>query len=273
MIKDVFASIVGSAACVYTGQPFDTIKVRMQVQTGEFKSALHCFQKTIKKEGIAALWKGSVPAFMGALGENAVGFAVNGELKRIVATFDSSPWLTSIQPYLIGSITGACSATVLCPSDVIKCRAQMSRMHGGSGSMTDIIRQTLQKQGPLGLYTGFTSQLLRDVPFYASFFGTYDSGCKILRKMFPHWPDAAIYFMSGGLAGQMAWIVATPSDVIKSIVQTSPIHVTARQTAANILKTQGMRGFFNGMSVAVVRAFPANAALFLGYELARKVLP
>ena len=26
-IKDVFASIVGSAACVYTGQPFDTVKV------------------------------------------------------------------------------------------------------------------------------------------------------------------------------------------------------------------------------------------------------
>ncbi len=26
-IKDVIASIVGSAACVYTGQPFDTIKV------------------------------------------------------------------------------------------------------------------------------------------------------------------------------------------------------------------------------------------------------
>ena len=27
-IKDVIASVVGSAACVYTGQPFDTIKVR-----------------------------------------------------------------------------------------------------------------------------------------------------------------------------------------------------------------------------------------------------
>jgi hypothetical protein len=26
--KDILASIVGSAACVYTGQPFDTVKVK-----------------------------------------------------------------------------------------------------------------------------------------------------------------------------------------------------------------------------------------------------
>ena len=26
IFKDVFSSIVGSAACVYTGQPFDTVK-------------------------------------------------------------------------------------------------------------------------------------------------------------------------------------------------------------------------------------------------------
>lgn len=34
--KDVIASVVGSAACVYTGQPMDTIKVRTQVQPGVF---------------------------------------------------------------------------------------------------------------------------------------------------------------------------------------------------------------------------------------------
>ncbi|CAN0519395.1 unnamed protein product, partial [Scytosiphon promiscuus] len=30
--KDVVSSIFGSAACVYTGQPLDTIKVRMQAR-------------------------------------------------------------------------------------------------------------------------------------------------------------------------------------------------------------------------------------------------
>ena len=30
IIKDMLAGFVSSAACVYTGQPFDTVKVRLQ---------------------------------------------------------------------------------------------------------------------------------------------------------------------------------------------------------------------------------------------------
>ena len=83
-LKDVLASVVGSAACVYSGQPFDTVKVRMQVQPGEFKNSLECFRKTMVGEGIPTLWRGSVPAFMGALSENAMAFCINGNLKRLL---------------------------------------------------------------------------------------------------------------------------------------------------------------------------------------------
>ena len=88
-LKDVLASVVGSAACVYSGQPFDTVKVRMQVQPGEFKNSLECFRKTMVGEGITTLWRGSVPAFIGALSENAVAFCINGNLKRLL-----EGWLT-----------------------------------------------------------------------------------------------------------------------------------------------------------------------------------
>jgi len=37
------------------------------------------------------------------------------------------------------------------------------------------------------------------------------------------------------------------------------------------VRTRGVyRGVFAGVEVAVIRAFPANAALFVGYEYARK---
>jgi hypothetical protein len=35
---------------------------------------------------------------------------------------------------------------------------------------------------------------------------------------------------------------------------------------------QGPLALYNGLGVALIRAFPANAALFLGYELCREVL-
>ena len=273
VFKDVVASVVGSAACVYTGQPFDTIKVRLQVQVGKFRNALHCFNTITKAEGVLALWKGAVPAFVGSLGENAVGFGVNGALRRIFVKYDSIPGFTTLRPYLTGGVTGFFSAFVLCPADVVKCRTQMNRLHGGSGLMSDVVRSTFRRQGMLGFYTGFTAQLLRDVPFYMSFFGSYETGCKLLRIAFPELPDTAIYFISGGFAGQIAWVVSMPADVVKSVVQTSTERVTPRQVANNILRTQGIRGFLSGIEVAIIRAFPANAALFVGYELSRKLFP
>ena len=54
-VKDVIASVVGSAACVYTGQPFDTVKVRMQVS--HWSSSFECARSTFSNEGVVSLWK------------------------------------------------------------------------------------------------------------------------------------------------------------------------------------------------------------------------
>ena len=39
----------------------------------------------------------------------------------------------------------------------------------------------------------------------------------------------------------------------------------------SIYRARGFRGFFVGLEVAIVRAFPANAALFVGYELTKEL--
>jgi hypothetical protein len=44
------------------------------------------------------------------------------------------------------------------------------------------------------------------------------------------------------------------------------------KTARQILAERGFKGFFAGIEVAIVRAFPANAALFVGYEITRSLL-
>ena len=198
--KDVLASIVGSTACVYTGQPFDTVKVRMQVQPGEFKGTIDCFRKTFKGEGITALWKGSLPALTGALSENAMAFGVNGLLKRY---FFQQPDVNEnrlfhyLHPFINGGITGAFTAVVLCPCDVVKCRAQLSRARGINASVRDIVLSLYQTQGIRGLYTGFAAQVMRDIPFYASFFGVYGVCCQYLKAS-TTWSDTSVYFVSGG---------------------------------------------------------------------------
>ena len=54
--KDVVASVLGSMAQTYAGQPLDTIKVRMQGVHNEFRNPVDCFIKTVRKEGALSLW-------------------------------------------------------------------------------------------------------------------------------------------------------------------------------------------------------------------------
>eukprot|EP01035_Chromulina_nebulosa_P024402 gene24402-31766_t len=249
----------------------------MQVQPGIFISPYLCIRKTLQDEGLFALWRGSLPAFMGALSENAMAFGVNGLLKRFLNTNTSSDnnKRSYIEPLITGGITGIFIPIVLCPCDVLKCRAQVNRLKGQTTGITlrHVFSDTIKQHGIKGLYTGITIQLTRDVIFYSSFFGSYDIMCDIMKKN-TKWSDTFIYFMAGGFAGQIAWILSISTDTIKSRIQTS-IEVPAPPITTvfnDILKNQGYKGFFRGIEVAVVRAFPANAALFVGYEITRQSL-
>lgn len=73
-------------------------------------------------------------------------------------------------------------------------------------------------------------------------------------------------------AGQAGWLASIVPDTVKSRIQTSANPLSFSLTAKEILSTRGWRGFFTGVEVALVRAFPANAALFVGYELTRELL-
>lgn len=197
-VKDMLASIVGSAACVYTGQPFDTVKVRMQVQPGEFKGAVDCFRKTMWGEGVAKLWSGSVPALTGALLENAAAFSVNGALKRVLGERQKAGAKESYyEPFMTGSITGMFTAFVLCPCDIIKCRAQMSRATGQDARIREVVARIVNRDGLKGFYRGISAQVIRDIPFYGSFFGSYDVLCRVLRAN-TKWSDSSVYFVAGG---------------------------------------------------------------------------
>ena len=87
-------------------------------------------------------------------------------------------------------------------------------------------------------------------------------------------PDAAIYGTAGGLAGQIAWACSIVPDSVKSRIQTSASLTElpgSIETFRHIVKKKGYRGLFAGVEVALIRAWPANAALFVGYEYTKKL--
>jgi len=211
--------------------------------------------------------------------ENAAAFGINGALTRMdLFGHDASASGKQIQPedvpvhesFVSGSITGFLTALVLCPCDVIKCRSQIALGKNMPHDTMSVLRHTLATTGTRGLFVGMGAQILRDVPFYAVFFGVYQNVCSFIRAK-TAWTDGAVYATAGGLAGQLAWVSSIVPDAVKSTIQTAAHPKPFMVTLKDIVRTRGVyRGVFAGVEVAVIRAFPANAALFVGYEYARK---
>ena len=78
--------------------------------------------------------------------------------------------------------------------------------------------------------------------------------------------------VAGGVAGLSGWAVAIPMDVVKNRHQAKLGPSSSVQTVASLFRSEGIRGFYRGGAVTLVRSVPANAATFLGYETALRVL-
>lgn len=66
-----------------------------------------------------------------------------------------------------------------------------------------------------------------------------------------------------------------PPDVIKSRLQSAPTGKYpggGMQVFKELMAKEGVAGLFKGLGPAMIRAFPANAACFMGYEVAMKYM-
>lgn len=85
-------------------------------------------------------------------------------------------------------------------------------------------------------------------------------------------------FLAGGSSGICYWLSCYPIDLVKNKMQAAPDiyppkFAGMRDAFRSVYRTEGIRGFFVGFTPCALRAFPANAAAFLGFEAAMRLIP
>ncbi|XP_078371292.1 mitochondrial ornithine transporter 1-like [Oculina patagonica] len=231
MVKDFTAGAIGGTACVFAGQPFDTIKVKMQTFPTLFKTAFDCGVKTIKQEGFKGLYAGTIPSLAANIAENSILFLFYGQclsvVKKIVGKQDEKE-LSILNRAFAGSGAAVFSSFALCPTELVKCRLQaqhqMNIMAGKTGIKSGVMQVTMQiirQDGFLGLFRGLTPTLVREVPGYFFFFGGYELSRYLLTPKGKTVDEigAVRLIFSGGMAGVSLWVAIFPADVIKSRIQ------------------------------------------------------
>jgi solute carrier family 25 carnitine/acylcarnitine transporter 20/29 len=140
---------------------------------------------------------------------------------------------------------------------------------------------TLVDQYPLE-YCPFVFNHTNIIPYHTdptlthNRFGTYE----VMKRSFvtmqglddPSKLSPLAVMTAGGLAGMACWGVSIPPDVLKSRFQTAPEgkYKGVFDVYRTLVKEEGYGALFTGFRPAMIRAFPANAACFLGMEMARK---
>jgi len=279
---DFTAGIIGGTCCAYVGQPMDTVKVKIQTYPNLYSSAIRCAIETVKKEGFSKLYAGSVPAVWANIAENSVLFLSYGQCSQIVAGIAGSNKdnMSLFQKACSGSFAAIFAAFALCPLELIKCRMQTLVEFGGTSkniTPTTIIRDVLRRDGPLGFYHGITSTILRDVPGYFFFFGGYESTRYYLTREGDDPENVGLLrtIIAGGVGGLCIWTTCYPIDVVKSRMQVYSAGgqaVGAIEVCRALWREGGAHAFYRGIAPTLFRSFPANAALFAGYEYSKVFL-
>lgn len=267
-VKSFASGGFGGICAVLTGHPFDLVKVRLQ--TGMYTSAIECVKGTIAKDGLTGLYRGVSAPLLGVTPMFAVSFWGYDVGKRIISNYtgkDSSQFeIKHISA--AGFISAIPTTLVAAPFERVKVVMQVQE---GKGSMAGTVAKMYKEGGLKSVFKGSIATLARDGPGSAIYFATYEIIKKRLTKPGEDTPLLAIV-TAGGFAGVSMWLTIFPIDTIKSTQQSSTSNVSIAQTTKNIFAKGGIKAFFPGVGPALLRSFPANAATFLGVELARDFL-
>ncbi|EXJ88428.1 hypothetical protein A1O1_05358 [Capronia coronata CBS 617.96] len=266
--------------------PIDLVKTRMQNQRsvlpGErlYENSIDCARKVIRNEGFRGLYSGVLPQLVGVAPEKAIKLTVN-DLIRGRFTDKQTNAIPLPAEILAGGSAGACQVVFTNPLEIVKIRLQVQ---GELAKKSDAVPKRsamwiVRNLGILGLYKGASACLLRDVPFSAIYFPTYNH---LKRDMFGESQQKRLGVLqlltAGAIAGMPAAYLTTPCDVIKTRLQVEArkgdvVYNGLTDCARKIWQQEGFRAFFKGGPARILRSSPQFGFTLASYEVLSKLFP
>ena len=234
----------------------------------------------IQQEGLSGLYRGVASPLLAVTPAFAISFWSCDLAKTLIVDYNNNKNnnntmtkndLSIGQVAAVGAFSGFPLSLVLGPSERIKCLMQVDKQKSYNGFL-DCASKVYAEGGMASVFRGTGSAALRDVPGNAAYFAGYEfckrQLCVLEGRNTPSTPSI---LLAGGMAGVANWIVAIPFDTLKSRIQTAPAgqYSSYIDVLRQTVQKEGVQALFRGLTPALLRAFPANAACLLGVETAR----
>jgi solute carrier family 25 thiamine pyrophosphate transporter 19 len=269
--------------------PLDVIKIRLQLQTHSlsdprshqgiqgptYKGILPSLKTIVSQEGITGLWKGNIPAELLYVCYGGAQFTSYRSISQLQAALPYR-FPSAVESFISGAGAGAIATTATYPLDLLRTRFAAQGSEKIYASLLGSIRDIARDEGSRGFFRGVGAANFQIVPYMGLFFATYEA----LRLQIgtTHLPYGSGDATAGVLASVFAKTVVFPLDLVRKRLQVQgptrsryvhrniPEYRGVVRTLRTILRMEGVRGAYRGLTVSLVKAAPASAVTMWTYE-------
>ncbi|KAK4388736.1 Mitochondrial carrier protein CoAc1 [Sesamum angolense] len=286
-VKELIAGGAAGAFAKTAVAPLERIKILLQTRTQGFHS-LGIFQslmKLLKHEGVAGFYKGNGASVIRIVPYAALHFMTYEQYRLWILDNYSALGTGPVVDLLAGSAAGGTAVLCTYPLDlartklayqIVDTRGTMQlgkrqfNAHPAYSGIRNVIER-VYKEGECAPFRGIGPTLIGILPYAGLKFYIYEE----LKRHVPeeHQKSILLRLSCGATAGLFGQTFTYPLDVVRRQMQVEPSaqggvrYRSSFEGLVSIVRVQGWRQLFAGLSINYIKIVPSVAIGFTAYDM------
>ncbi|KAF7382639.1 hypothetical protein HZH68_014749 [Vespula germanica] len=256
--------------------PLDRIKVYLQVHGTRHCNISSCFRYMLREGGITSLWRGNGINVLKIGPETALKFMAYEQVKRAIKGNDTRE-LGLYERFMAGSMAGGISQSAIYPLEVLKTRLAL-RKTGEFSSIIDAAKKIYKQGGWKSFYRGYIPNLIGILPYAGIDLAVYETLKNSYLRTHKKDEQPAFWLLllcgtASSTAGQVcSYPLALVRTKLQAEISTGSDANTMIGVFKDILKREGIRGLYRGITPNFLKVAPAVSISYVVYEHFRQAL-
>ncbi|KAM7507504.1 hypothetical protein LguiA_017957 [Lonicera macranthoides] len=295
-VKELIAGGAAGAFAKTAVAPLERIKILLQTRTEGFHSlgVYQSLKKVLKHEGVAGFYKGNGASVFRIVPYAALHFMTYEQYRGLILDNYSVLGTGPVVDLLAGSAAGGTAVLCTYPLDLARTKLAYqvvdARKSYGNGARSlhtqphysgikNVIGSVYKEGGVRGLYRGVGPTLIGILPYAGLKFYVYEE----LKRHVPeeHQKSIMMRLSCGALAGLFGQTFTYPLDVVRRQMQVEHLQPSTnsgaryrntREGLKIIIRDQGWRQLFAGLSINYIKIVPSVAIGFTAYDMMKSWL-
>ncbi|OIS97478.1 PREDICTED: mitochondrial substrate carrier family protein P [Nicotiana attenuata] len=293
-VKELIAGGAAGAFAKTAVAPLERVKILLQTRTEGFHSlgVYQSLKKLLKHEGVIGFYKGNGASVLRIVPYAALHYMTYERYRGWILNNYSALGTGPVVDLLAGSASGGTAVLCTYPLDLARTKLayQFKDTRGNLGNgirpthpqysgIKNVLESVYKEGGLRGLYRGVGPTLIGILPYAGLKFYVYEE----LKRHVPEEQQTSILMRlsCGAIAGLLGQTFTYPLDVVRRQMQVEHLQPSMQGRArykntldglSYIVRNQGWRQLFAGLSVNYMKIVPSVAIGFTAYDTMKACL-